>query len=82
MIRIEFPDLFSLRAISGGSQIAVIGESSAEKGMAVHIIRAYLQAKAAFQAFCRGALMCVISIFGRLIFPDTYICLLQVLMDG
>ena len=60
MLRIDRPDSPAFRAVPGRQQIAIVGEGCAKEGMTVHIIRAYLQAEPAFEAF-GGSVLMVIS---------------------
>ena len=57
-------------------------ENSTVEGIAVHIIRAYLQAQPALQAPGRRIVVRMIDVRLRLVFPDIYILLLQVLLYG
>ena len=73
MLRIDRPDSPTFRAVPGRHQVAIVGEGCAKEGMTVHVIRTYLQAKPAFEAFGGGVLMRVVPVFRRLIFPDIHI---------
>ena len=82
MLRIDRPDSPTFRAVPGLHQIAIVGEGCAKEGMTVHIIRAYLQAEPAFEAFGGSVLMRVVTVFRRLVFPDIHIGSLQILVNG
>ena len=70
---IEGSDPAILGSVPGSHQVAIISEGRAKEGMTVHVIRTYLQAKPAFEAFGGGVLMRVVPVFRRLIFPDIHI---------
>lgn len=79
---VEGSDPAILGSVPGSHQVAIVGEGRAKEGMTVHIIRAYLQAEPAFQAFGGCVLMSVVTVFRRLVFPDIHIGLLQILING
>ena len=70
---VEGSDPAILGSVPGSHQVAIISEGRAKEGMTVHVIRACLQAKPAFEAFGGGVLMRVVPVFRRLIFPDIHI---------
>lgn len=69
MFRVDLSDLLRLCAVPVRSQVAVIGENRAVKSIAVHIIRAYLQAQPALKAPGRRIIMRIIDVCLRMVFP-------------
>lgn len=88
MFTVTLCDLLRFGLVSGGNQIAVIGEDRAEEGVSIHVVGAYLQAQPALEAFSRLilVLMFLFSLFcthllRRLVFPNIHIGLSQIFMD-
>ena len=81
MVGIDFLDSAAFGAVPRSHQIAVVGESSAKEGMAIHVVWTDLKAEPAFQAFGHGILMGMVSACRGLVFSNAYVGLFQILVN-